>query len=121
MIDWEFFREEIVLACGYSGFGRPPHDAVLMFKILVLQRYYDLSEEQTEFQILDRPSFQRFLGLEAGGKIPDKRSFWDFKERFGEDGARGLFERQPVPIQTAQLHNGISKLAGRPSETPTRA
>lgn len=93
VIDWEFFREEIVLACGYTGFGRPPHDAVLMFKILVLQRYYDLSEEQTEFQILDRRSFQQFLGLDGGGKIPDKNSIWDFKERLGEDGARGLFER----------------------------
>ena len=59
VIEWEFFRGEIVLACGYTGFWRPPHDAVLMFKILVLQRYHDLSEEQTEFQILDRRSFQQ--------------------------------------------------------------
>lgn len=91
-IDWEFFRQEVRLACNYSDFGRPPHDPVLMFKIIVLQRYYDLSEEQTEFQILDRRSFQQFLGLEGGGKVPDKNSIWDFKERLGEDGARGLFE-----------------------------
>lgn len=93
VIDWEFFREEIVRACDYSPFGRRPHDPVLMFKIIVLQRYYDLSEEQTEFQILDRLSFQQFLGLDCGGKVPDKNAIWDFKERLGEDGARGLFDR----------------------------
>ena len=93
VIDWEFFREEIELACGYSQIGRRPHDPVLMFKIIVLQRYYDLSEEQTEFQILDRLSFQQFLGLEGGGKVPDKNAIWDFKERLGAAGARGLFER----------------------------
>lgn len=103
VIDWEFFRGEVRLACGYSGFGRPPHDAVLMFKILVLQRYYDLSEEQTEFQILDRRSFQQFLGLEGGGKVPDKNSIWDFKERLGEDGARGLFERFDDYLREAGL------------------
>ena len=92
VIDWEFFRAEVRQACGYSNFGRPPHDPVLMFKIIVLQRYYDLSEEQTEFQILDRRSFQQFLGLETGGKVPDKNSIWDFKERLGEEGARGLFD-----------------------------
>jgi hypothetical protein len=42
--------------------GRPRHDAVMMFKILVLQRYYNLSEQQTEYQINVRLSFQKFLG-----------------------------------------------------------
>lgn len=92
-IDWEIFRADLVELGGYSEIGRRPHDPVLMFKIVVLQRYYDLSEEQTEFQILDRLSFQQFLGLEGGGKVPDKNSIWDFKERLGEDGARALFER----------------------------
>lgn len=92
-IDWELFRADLVRIGGYTGKGRPPHDPVLMFKIVVLQRYYDLSEEQTEFQILDRLSFQQFLGLESGGKVPDKNSIWDFKERLGEGGGRELFDR----------------------------
>jgi IS5 family transposase len=37
-----------------------------MFKILILQRYYNLSDEQTEFQIKDRLSFQQFLGFMEG-------------------------------------------------------
>ncbi|MBI2335995.1 MAG: transposase, partial [Deltaproteobacteria bacterium] len=51
-IDWELFRpslEELVLKKAKAPGGRPRHDVVMMFKILVLQRYYNLSDEQAEF------------------------------------------------------------------------
>lgn len=93
-MDWELFRTDLQghldYQCGSQG-GRTPWCPVLMFKILVLQKYYDLSEEQTEFQILDRFSFQRFLGLDVGDRVPDKNSIWTFKERLGEKGLRGCF------------------------------
>jgi hypothetical protein len=43
--------------------GRPPFDYVMMFKILILQRLYNISDAQVEYQIKDRLSFMRFLGL----------------------------------------------------------
>ena len=65
-----------------------------MFKILILQRSYHLSDEQTEFQITDQLSFTRFLGLKLGSKIPDFSTGWRFREAPVETGAvRGLFER----------------------------
>jgi len=91
-VDWELFRGELEEAAGYSKLGSKAFDPMLMFKVLVLQKYYNLSEEQTEYQILDRCSFLKFLGLEHGGKVPDKNTVWDFKGRLGEDGVRGLFE-----------------------------
>jgi IS5 family transposase len=94
-VDWELFRTDLEghldYQCGAQG-GRTPWCPVLMFKILVLQKYFDLSEEQTEFQILDRFSFQRFLGLDVGDPVPDKNSIWTFKERLGEKGLRGCFD-----------------------------
>lgn len=42
--------------------SRPPFDSVMMFKVLVLQRLYDLVDDQTQFMIDDRLSFMRFLG-----------------------------------------------------------
>ena len=42
--------------------GRPAHDPVKMFKLLVVQRSYNLSDEQTEYQVSDRLSFQKFAG-----------------------------------------------------------
>ena len=61
--------------------GAKPYDYVLMFKILVLQRMYNLSDEQTEYQIVDRTSFRNFLGLASGYKVPDARTIGTFKEQ----------------------------------------
>ena len=73
-IDWEMFRPIIRSAFdkkGKSNAGRPPFDYVMMFKILVLQRFYNISDDQTEYMINDRMSFQRFLGLTLADKVPD--------------------------------------------------
>jgi IS5 family transposase len=55
-------------------------DAVRMFKVLVLQSLYGLADEQTEFQIRDRLSFMRFLGIDLHGRVPDARTIWLFRE-----------------------------------------
>jgi len=52
-----------------------------MFKILILQRYYNLSDDQTEYQINDRMSFMRFLNLRISDDIPDSKTIWHFTER----------------------------------------
>lgn len=70
LVNWEQFRPllaELRKEPEGKG-GRPPFDYLLMFQILILQRYYNLSDDQTEYQILDRMSFMRFLGL----KIADE-------------------------------------------------
>ncbi|MDR2814566.1 MAG: transposase, partial [Prevotellaceae bacterium] len=66
--------------------GRPPYDYVLMFKILILQRYYNLSDDQVEFQINDRLSFMRFLDLTIADDIPDSRTVWHFREQLTDLG-----------------------------------
>lgn len=94
-IDFEIFRPKLLETLAYGDHekgGRPPWDPVLMLKVLIIQRYHDLSEEETEFQILDRLSFQRFLGLSMGDGVPDKNTIWDFKQRLGAEGMRCLFE-----------------------------
>lgn len=58
---------------------RHPFDHVMMFKVLVLQRLFNLSDDQTEYQITDRISFQRFLGLSLGEKVPDAKTIWLFR------------------------------------------
>ncbi len=83
-IDFECFRE--LLETGLSKLskgkgGRPPYDYVMMFKITILQRYYNLSDEQVEFQINDRMSFMRFLDLTIADDIPDSRTVWNFREQ----------------------------------------
>jgi len=63
-----------------SAAGRKAYDVVFMFKILILQRLYSLSDEQAEYQINDRHSFQRFLGLRLGTSVPDFSTVWLFRE-----------------------------------------
>jgi IS5 family transposase len=66
--------------------GAKPFDVVLMFKILLLQRYYGLGDKQVEYQIIDRTSFKRFLGLETGDKVPDEKTVWAFREQLTKTG-----------------------------------
>jgi len=83
-VDFEVFRftlEEKLCKLAIGAGGRPPYDYVLMFKILILQRYYNLSDEQIEYQINDRISFMRFLNLTIADDIPDSRTVWKFKEQ----------------------------------------
>lgn len=85
IIKWEIFLSDITRACRKEGTGkggRPPYDEIMMFKILVLQRLYNLSDDQTEYQINDRMSFMRFLGLDLRNKVPDAKTIWDFKKSY---------------------------------------
>jgi transposase, IS5 family len=88
-IDFELFRpklEEALSKLAQGAGGRPPYDYVLMFKILVLQRYFNLSDDQVEFQICDRISFMRFLGLTVSDDVPDSKTVWAFRERLVDLG-----------------------------------
>lgn len=89
-VDFEFFRELLEQAMYGSGErpkgGRPPFDPVMMLKVLFLQRLYNLSDDALEYQIRDRLSFMRFLGLNFGSRIPDAKTIWHFRNRLQERG-----------------------------------
>jgi len=88
-VDWERFRATLAKVRAkdrQSNAGRKPFDAVLMFKVMVLQSLYNLGDDQTEFQIRDRFSFLRFLGLTPEGRIPDAKTIWLFRETLKEQG-----------------------------------
>ena len=64
--------------------GRPGYPIVLMLKMVILQQLYHLSDEEIEFQCLDRLTFQRFLGLNFEQNIPDAKTLWSFKEKLNK-------------------------------------
>jgi len=95
--DFEAFRAELEAALprvDRSRGGRPPYDAVLMFRMLVLQALSTLSDEQTEYQLPDRLSFMRFAGLALHDPVPDAKTIWLYREQLTRAGAlAGLFAR----------------------------
>jgi hypothetical protein len=104
-VDFEMFRSSLEAALAYADGvkgGRPPYDAVMMFKILVIQAQNNLSDERTEFLINDRLSFMRFLGLSLGEWVPDAKTIWLFRERLIRAGAiETLFDRFDQAVRAA--------------------
>jgi len=105
-VPWEAFRADIEGVTGKeakerkSSAGRKPYDAILKFKILVLQSLHNLSDEQTEFLIRDRLSFMRFLDLGLEDAVPDATTIWLFREALVEAGVIDkLFERFAQHLQ----------------------
>jgi len=88
-IDFELFRKPLEkhfepYEKDLTKGGRPPYDYLLMFKILILQRYYNISDDATEYAILDRLSFMRFLGLGLQDRVPDAKTIWNFKDQLAQ-------------------------------------
>jgi len=112
-VDFEMFRKDLEAALAYSDGtqgGRPPFDAVMMFKILVVQTHNNLSDERSEFLINDRLSFMRFLGLGLGDRVPDARTIWAFRERLVKAAAiKGLFARFDQAVRA----QGFIPMAGQ--------
>ena len=97
VVEFEAFRAELEAAlprADRSRGGRPPYDAVLMFRVLVLQALYTLSDGQTEYQLRDRLSFMRFAGLALHDAVPDAKTIWLYREQLTRAGALArLFAR----------------------------
>lgn len=90
LIDFEQFRPtlEAVLVkddCKTAA-GRAQFDSVLMFKILLLKRYYGLGDTGIEYQIVDRTSFRKFLGISTVDEIPVDKTIWHYQETLTKSG-----------------------------------
>jgi transposase, IS5 family len=111
VMDWSVFEavfERIPKVLPKGLGGRPAFAPAMMFKALVIQNLYQLGDQQLEFQITDRLSFKRFLGLTDADKSPDEKTFWTFRETLTRNAlieplfailhaaleARGMFARK---------------------------
>ena len=107
VVPWETFRSRLEnvwrQAPGErkSDAGRKPWDAIVMFKAIVLCALYNLSDDQVEYQMRDRLSFVRFLGLALEDKVPDAKAcpeldsgtVWLYREKLSQAGLiEALFE-----------------------------
>jgi len=113
IVKWEQFRSSIEAIREKerkSNAGRKPFDVILMFKVLILQSLYNLSDDQLEFQIRDRLSFMRFLGLCLGDAVPDAKTIWLFRELITE---AKLIEKLFKKFDKFLSENGFSAKKGQ--------
>ena len=98
MVPFESFRPKLIAALikgelrrseaeRKSSAGRKPWDEVVIFKAQVLQALYNLSDDQAEYQLRDRFSFMRFLGLELEDAVPETKTLWLYREALAKAGA----------------------------------
>lgn len=113
LVPWEQFRGLLEKATRKlreeSVGGRPAFDAVKMFRILVLQRLYNLSDDALEFRLNDSLSFQRFVGIGSSETVPDAKTIWHFREQLTQSGAvKKLFARfeEHLALQGYQATSG---------------
>ncbi len=98
LVPWECFRPKLRAAlingelrtsgtARKSPAGRKPWDEMVICKALVLQALYNLLDDQTEYQLRDRLSFMRFLGLGIEDAVPDAKTLWLYREALAKAGA----------------------------------
>jgi IS5 family transposase len=85
LIDWSGIERVLApVEPKATGKGKAGWPTLVLFKALLLQRWYDLSDEALEASLSDRLSFLRFCGLSLEDDVPDHSTFWRFRERLGE-------------------------------------
>src|SRR4029450_1454886 len=99
VVPWAEFRAQVSVVwrkpeeARKSAAGRKPWDEIVIFKTLVLQALYNLSDDQIEYQIRDRLSFMRFLGLGLADRVPDATTVWLYREKLAQAGlVEALFD-----------------------------
>ena len=82
MINWKPVTKKLdkALKRTANAVGKPAYPALVLFKGLVLQRMYNLSDVDLEDQINDRFSFRRFVGLGVSNDVPDATTFCRFRQ-----------------------------------------
>ncbi|ASC69416.1 Transposase InsH for insertion sequence element IS5-18 [Halomicronema hongdechloris C2206] len=105
LVPWETFRPilmQIREKPRKSQAGRNPTDVLLLFKMLVLQKLYNISDDELEYQVNDRLSFMQFLGLGLEDRVPDATTVWLFREQLQQHGlVEALFEQFGAYLQGA--------------------
>ena len=85
LVDWAPF-ERLLDGIHRAAKGEAAYPPLMMFKVLLLQRWYGLSDPAMEAALFDRMSFLAFAGLSSEDATPDHATIWRFRQKLAEDG-----------------------------------
>lgn len=106
LIDWNKIAETIqqYYTKGESVDGRLPYDGLLLFKMLLLQTWYGLSDYELEERVNDSIKFNQFLGLNLEDTVPDHSTISRFRSALTKAGAMdALLESINLQLEAQQL------------------
>ena len=106
VIDWSIFLNLLnkIHPPKKHKAGAKPYNPLLLFKMVILQRYYGLSDDQLEYQAIDRLSFSRFLGMTLEDLVPDAKTVWLFREKMKElNLEKELFDALQKRLEEAEM------------------
>jgi len=89
VLDFSLLEQELSGIYG-SGTGRPSYPLLMLFKTLLLQQWYNLSDPGMEEALCDRISFHRFVGLSLSDPVPDHSTISRFRSQLGDRYAKLL-------------------------------
>src|SRR3954468_15027211 len=127
-LDWSAL-EVIVAGIYASREGGLAYPLLTYVKLLLLQRWYGLSDEGLEAAVDDRLSFRRFAGVPLAESVPDHSSVWRFREELAKRGlaevdrqldAKGLALRRGTLIDATILEAAVRPPAGDAGEVSPR-
>jgi len=93
-----------------SELGRPPYSSLVMFKTILLQQWFGLSDSQAEEQIYDRDSYKEFLDINMDDSIPDETTICNFRNSLVKNGYEKIFFEE---VQRQLLANEVKIRKGR--------
>ncbi|MDR2585554.1 MAG: IS5 family transposase, partial [Prevotellaceae bacterium] len=123
LIDWTEIEKEItkVYKRGHSVDGRPAYRGLLLFKMLLIGIWYDLSDEKVEESVNDSLSMMRFCDLEIEDSVPDHSVLSRFRTELTEKKAFGRLlkkiNRQLVAHKVI-IRNGVGIVDATLTDTP---
>ena len=104
LVDWAAI-DHLLSGIHRARKGEAAYPPLMMFKVVLLQRWYDLSDPAMEAALFDRMSFLSFVGLSAEDETPDHSTIWRFRQRLAQDG---LVERLFAELSRQLDRHGVT-------------
>lgn len=109
LINWDPIREAINSKLGISEKtkGEAAYDGLLLFKVLLLETWYNLSDRAVEERINDSISFSKFIGIDLEQTSPDHSTICRFRNSLVK---HSLFDKLLEMINAQLNQHGIMRI-----------
>jgi IS5 family transposase len=103
LLNWSKLEEHL-LDIHNKAAGEKAWPPLMMFKALLLQSWYKLSDPQLEKQLARDLLFRRFVGLGLDQSVPDHSTLWRFRQKLADGVWDTLLQEINDQLSSQQLY-----------------